>query len=164
MSNDRHGLWDVACVCSGKALNTGAVFRGPTPEERPIGRIDLDAFYDSYRPLDDRVDVVVFAAPQLSLTELASLARLLDGQHIAEGVALVVCTSPEMKAGADRLGLSRILKDAGALLLEGVCFYQMHAREIGQANHWRHLLSNSAKLEPVDIRHLLSRLWRERLG
>jgi predicted aconitase len=129
-----------------EAPSLEAVFQGTIPEDRPIGRIDLDAFYESYRPVDDRVDVVVFAAPQLSLTELASLARLLDGKQIAEGVALVICTSPEMKAGADRLGLSRILEDAGALLLEGVCFYQMHAREIGLANHWRHLLSNSAKL------------------
>jgi hypothetical protein len=32
------------------------------------------------------------------------------------------------------------------VVLKGVCFYQMHAREIGEANGWRVLLSNSAKL------------------
>ena len=31
-------------------------------------------------------------------------------------------------------------------MLEGVCFYQMYARETGQANGWRRLMSNSAKL------------------
>ena len=35
---------------------------------------------------------------------------------------------------------------SGAIILEGVCFYQMHAREIGEANGWRTLLTNSAKL------------------
>lgn len=129
-----------------EAPSLDTVFSGTIPAVQPIGRADIDAFYQSYRPTDDQVDVIVFAAPQLSLTELASLARLLDGKRIAEEVALIVCTSPEMKAGADRLGLTRILENAGALLLEGVCFYQMHAREIGQANQWRRLLSNSAKL------------------
>jgi predicted aconitase len=129
-----------------EAPSLDPVFQAAIPAAQSIGRADIDAFYHSYRPADDQVDVIVFAAPQLSLTELASLARLLDGKRIAAEVALIVCTSPEMKAGADRLGLTRILEGAGALLLEGVCFYQMHAREIGQANHWRRLLSNSAKL------------------
>ena len=32
------------------------------------------------------------------------------------------------------------------MLLKGVCFYQMYARELGEANGWQRLLSNSAKL------------------
>ena len=32
------------------------------------------------------------------------------------------------------------------MLLEGVCFYQMHARELGDANGWTRLMTNSAKL------------------
>ena len=32
------------------------------------------------------------------------------------------------------------------MVLEGVCFYQMYARETGEANGWRRLVSNSAKL------------------
>ena len=35
---------------------------------------------------------------------------------------------------------------AGALLLKGVCFYQMYAREMGEANGWVNLMSNSAKV------------------
>jgi hypothetical protein len=31
-------------------------------------------------------------------------------------------------------------------VLKGVCFYQMHAREIGEAMGWKRLMSNSAKL------------------
>ena len=38
------------------------------------------------------------------------------------------------------------IEGAGGIVLKGVCFYQMHAREIGEANGWRRLMSNSAKL------------------
>ena len=39
-----------------------------------------------------------------------------------------------------------MIETSGAIVLEGVCFYQMHAREIGEANSWRRLMSNSAKI------------------
>jgi predicted aconitase len=124
-----------------------AAFAGPPPEPAAVlGRANIDAFLDGFTPADDALDVVVFAAPQLSLHELTALARLLDGRRVASGVALLVCTSPEMKAAADRMGLGAIMDAAGAVLLEGVCFYQMHARQMGEANGWRRLMSNSAKL------------------
>jgi predicted aconitase len=100
----------------------------------------------AYAPSDDRLDVVVFAAPQVSLMELRTLADLLDGRRVHERTTLIAATSPELKAAADRMGLTARIEGAGALLLEGVCFYQMHARELGQANGWQRLMSNSAKL------------------
>ena len=48
--------------------------------------------------------------------------------------------------GSLPFGITKRIEDSGALLLEGVCFYQMHAREIGEANGWRTLMTNSAKL------------------
>ena len=44
------------------------------------------------------------------------------------------------------MGLTKRIEAAGGVLLEGVCFYQMHARELGRANGWHRLMSNSAKL------------------
>ena len=40
----------------------------------------------------------------------------------------------------------KIIENAGGIILEGVCFYNMHAREIGEANGWKRLMSNSAKI------------------
>ena len=34
----------------------------------------------------------------------------------------------------------------GGRVLVGTCFYQQYAREIGEANGWKRLLSNSAKI------------------
>jgi predicted aconitase len=117
---------------------------GPAPET--VAGRDLDAFYRSYGGGGDKLDVVVFAAPQLSLLELRTLAGLLDGVAVHPQTAMLVATSPEVKAAADRLGLTRRIERAGAVVLKGVCFYQMHAREIGEAMGWKRLMSNSAKL------------------
>ncbi len=118
---------------------------GAGPPE-PVGASDLEAFYRSYGGAGDKLDVVVFAAPQLSLIELQTLAGLLDGRAVHPQTAMLVATSPEVKSAADRLGLTRRIERAGAIVLKGVCFYQMHAREIGEAMGWKRLMSNSAKL------------------
>ncbi|WBT38777.1 MULTISPECIES: aconitase X [Hyphomicrobium] len=107
---------------------------------------DLAAYRTSLTPVDDTLHVVVFAAPQLSLIELQQLGTLLDGRTVHPSVSLIATTSPEIKSAADRLDITRKIDGAGGILLQGVCFYQMHAREIGEANGWRRLMSNSAKL------------------
>lgn len=122
------------------------VFDGTPPKAQRIGKDDVDALIRGYRPTDDKLDVVVFAAPQLSLMEMRTLAGLTDGRKIHKDVALIATTSPEIKSACDRMGLTASIEDAGGMVLSGVCFYQMYAREIGEANGWKRLMSNSAKL------------------
>ncbi|HEX5077942.1 MAG TPA: aconitase X, partial [Geminicoccaceae bacterium] len=126
-----------------------------TPEAPPaepgaaaleLGHRDIDAFYDSFAPSREELDVVVFAAPQLSLLEMQQLARLLEGRRVHEATALLVATSPEIRHAAARAGLVAAIERAGGVVLEGVCFYQMHARVLAEANGWRTLMTNSAKL------------------
>lgn len=132
-----------------EAPDLQTVFDGPPPDAREIGTAEFDAFRKDYAPADDSLDVVVFAAPQLSLMELEQVAKLLKGRTVSPDVACLIATSPENKSGADRMGLTKIMEDAGAVVLEGVCFYQMHARELGQANGWTNLMTNSAKLTNI---------------
>jgi len=116
------------------------------PPATPIGKGDFEAFYAAYAAPGDKVDVVVFAAPQLSLIEMSQVAGLLDGRRVHPATSLVVATSPEIKFAADRMGLTRRIEDAGGIVAAGVCFYQMYAREMAEANGWQRLLTNSAKL------------------
>ncbi len=132
-----------------EAPDLAAAFDGPPPDPITLTRADLRSFLVEYDAPDDGLDVVVFAAPQLSLLELRELAGLLDGRRVHPGVGLIAATSPENKRGAERLGLAGTIEDAGAILLEGVCFYQMHARELGLANGWTRLMTNSAKLANI---------------
>ena len=118
----------------------------PVPAAQRIGVADRDAFFAGYDAKGDKVDVVVFAAPQLSLMEIEQLAGLLDGQHVHAGTSLVVTTSPEIKFAADRMGLTARIEAAGGIVAAGVCFYQSYAREMAEANGWSRLLTNSAKL------------------
>jgi predicted aconitase len=78
--------------------------------------------------------------------EMQRVADLVDGHHRHPGTAMIVCTSPGVYADASRLGLVERIEAFGAKVLEGTCFYNQYAREIGEANGWTSLLSNSAKI------------------
>jgi hypothetical protein len=138
-------LFHMAGV-SPESPDVARVFDGAIPTAERLGAGDIAQLMASYRPRDDKLDVVVFAAPQLSLFELETLAALLDGRRVSDRVTLIAATSPEIKAAGDRMGLTARIEGAGGLLLSGVCFYQMYARDVGQANGWTRLMSNSAKL------------------
>jgi hypothetical protein len=112
----------------------------------PIGRAELDAFIAVYGAAGDKVDVVVFAAPHLSLVEMAAVADALAGRAVHPDTTLVVATSPEIKHAADRMGLTRRIEETGAIVAAGICFYQSYAGEMAAANGWQRLVTNSAKL------------------
>jgi predicted aconitase len=116
------------------------------PPATRIGKSDFDAFYATYAATGDKADVVVFAAPQLSLVEMSQVADMLDGRRVHADTSLIIATSPEIKFAADRMGLTRRIEEAGGIVAAGVCFYQSYAREMAEANGWQRLLTNSAKL------------------
>jgi predicted aconitase len=130
-----------------EAPTVNAAFDGQAvPAAIAIGENDLESFYATYAAKGDKVDVVVFGAPQLSIIEMQSLAGLLDGRRVHAATTLIVTTSPEIKFAADRMGLTRRIEDAGGVVAAGICFYQSYAREMAEANGWQRLLTNSAKL------------------
>jgi predicted aconitase len=113
---------------------------------REITKKDLDGLRGSFGKKGDKIDVVVFAAPQLSLLEMSSVAKLLDGKRIHRDTALIVCTAPTVGADCDRLGITARIEASGAMVLRGTCFYQQYAREVAEARGWKKLLSNSTKI------------------
>jgi len=113
------------------------------PVAHRVGRAEVAALQASYAPQGE-IDVVVFSAPQLSLYELRELAAMCDGRRFTK--PLLAVTSPQIKPDADRFGLTKRIEDAGGHVLAGMCFYQSYAREIAEANGWKRLATNSAKL------------------
>jgi hypothetical protein len=122
------------------------VFAGTPPEPVEVGAADIAAFLGRYAAAGDTLDVVVFAAPQLSLFEIAAVADAVDGRRIHPDTAVIVATSPEIKHAADRMGLTARIEAAGVVVAQGICFYQSYAREMAEANGWTRLMTNSAKL------------------
>ncbi len=132
-----------------EAPDEATVLGRSTPAPEPVTATDIEGFYNSFANPGVDVDVVVFAAPQLSLFELQSLAQLLDGRQVNRDTALFAATSPEVAQAAERMGLVGRIEAAGGTVLEGICFYQSYAREMAAANNWRHLVTNSAKLANI---------------
>ena len=104
----------------------------------------LGALRSSFGARGEKLDVVVFAAPQLSLIELQQLAGLSKDK--AFRVPVYACTSPQVFPDAKRMGIVDTFEAAGGKVLVGTCFYNGFAREIREANNWTRLLSNSAKI------------------
>jgi predicted aconitase len=112
-----------------------------------VSEADIRAFQQSYAGKLDSVDLVVFSAPQLSLVEMRQVADLLDGRRA--NIPTLVVTSPQVKPDADRMGLTKKIEAAGGTVLAGMCFYQSYAREMAEANGWKRLATNSAKLTNI---------------
>jgi predicted aconitase len=127
----------------GEGLGRG---RAGGPRSQVIDHAAIEAFVAAYGATGDKVDVVVFAAPQLSLIELAAVADALSGRQVHGETTLLVATSPEIKHAADRMGLTHRIEAAGAVVAAGICFYQSYAGELAEANGWKRLMTNSAKL------------------
>ena len=123
-----------------------AVFAGALPDPIAIGPADIAGFLARYAAPGDKLDIVVFAAPQLSLFEIAAVADAVDGRRIHPDTTVIVATSPEIKHAADRMGLTARIEASGAVVAEGICFYQSYAREMAESNGWARLMTNSAKL------------------
>jgi predicted aconitase len=121
-------------------------FADPPTATVEIDRPAIDAFLARYAAPGDRLDVVVFGAPQLSLFEMEKVAQALDGRRIHPRTTVLVTTSPEVKHAADRMGLTARIEATGAIVAQGICFYQSYAREMAEANGWTRLMTNSAKL------------------
>jgi predicted aconitase len=132
---------------------------GVTPECRDLGDVeatglearrvtadDLDDLGAPFGAAGEPVDVVVFAAPQLSLVEMAQVAALCRGRRRADTTDMIVCTPAQVYGDARQLGYIEAIENFGGTVLTGTCFYQQYAREIAEANGWSRLLSNSAKI------------------
>jgi len=126
-----------------------AVYDPDSLHPEVVSAADFEAFFARYGGKGEKVDVVVFSAPQLSLLEMQSLAALLDGSKLHPDTSLLAVTSPVVAADARRLGLVERIEASGALVLEGMCFYQSYAREMGEANGWKRLMTNSVKLTNI---------------
>ena len=120
---------------------------GRDVDRHRVGEADIRAFIASYASGINKIDLVVFSAPQLSLIEMQQLADLLDGRRAS--IPLLAVTSPQVKPDADRMGLSERIERAGGTVLAGMCFYQSYAREMAEANGWKALATNSAKLTNI---------------
>ncbi len=136
----------VGITVEAQRLNEVVTPGNPVPTCH-VGEPDIRAFQLSYLKEIENVDLVVFSAPQLSLAEMHQVAGMLDGRRAT--IPLLVVTSPQVKSDADGMGLTARIEAAGGTVLSGMCFYQSYARDMAEANGWKQLATNSAKLANI---------------
>jgi predicted aconitase len=139
-----HAMFHMVGVTP-EARTREEAFAGAAPaRELLVAPGDIARQYASFPAEKASPDLIVFGTPQLSLFEFKEIAEGLAGRQVKTTVYLT--TSAQVKAAADDCGYSDVVRDCGAVILTGVCFYLMTARELARRNEYRTLLTNSAKL------------------
>lgn len=117
--------------------------------ELHVGRAELEAVFDRWSPDREEVDVVVFSGPQLSLLELRMLAEGLAECRVSDRTELILTSNHGTLAVAERLGYLEVIRRAGALVMEGVCFYHLELNRIRERRGWKTVVTNSAKVANI---------------
>ena len=106
---------------------------------------DLGAMFERQTLSDPDVDLVVFAAPQLSLEEILEVVERLGDRRVHENTRLIMGVDLQVKAQADNAGLTERVIACGAEFSTGTCFYP-EAPLMRDGFGWRSVVTNSAKL------------------
>ena len=67
------------------------------------------------------VDFVMLGCPHYSLDQVKNACRLLAGKRVSENCKLWIFTSRAVRVVADREGYSKLIRDAGGVLLTDTC-------------------------------------------
>jgi len=146
-------------------------FAGVTPEAPPdisllreetvVAEKDIESVYSGYDLGDGDARLVVFSGPQQSLLEMRRLAQLFRGRKLKAGSSCFVTTNGAVLAQARELGYAKMLEDAGATILEGVCFYILqNLSPLRRAHRWTNMVSNSAKIVNIIGAHRFNTILR----
>jgi len=107
-----------------EAPSVEAAFGGRKPlEVIKYGLAEKRRTYDNLnsRAKDTDVDYVMLGCPHYSLEQIQGAVELLEGKKVNANTQLWVFTSRAVKAVADAQGLSKRLRDSGAVLVTDTC-------------------------------------------
>lgn len=93
----------------------------------------------------ENIDLVHTGCPHCSINELIEIARLLKSQKISKNTHFWITTSSSQKAIADRMGVTNIIEQAGAEILEGTCILTIPNETLERLG-LKTIATNSAKI------------------
>jgi predicted aconitase len=100
-----------------------AAFHGEAPDD--FVSFTNETLRETYLSLrnhtGDEIDSVILGCPHASIREIADIASRLKGKHVADGVRLWVDTARGTKGGADAMGYTRTIEEAGGRILCDTC-------------------------------------------
>ena len=87
------------------------------------GRAERQKTYDAINAnaSDPNVDYVMLGCPHAALEQIEEVCRLLAGRRISQNANLWIFTSRAIRSDADAHGYSKIITDAGGVLMTDTC-------------------------------------------
>ena len=87
------------------------------------GKAERQKTYDAINASasDPNVDYVMLGCPHAALEQIEEVCRLLEGKRISQNANLWIFTSRAVKSEADAHGYSKIITDAGGVLMTDTC-------------------------------------------
>jgi predicted aconitase len=144
-SHGGHAMFHVVGATP-EAPSLEAACGGQVPVvEHVCTKDDLEAIYERSSLNRNAVDLVVFAAPQLSIDEVGEIVAALAGRRVHGDSKLIMAVDPQVRAQADNAGITEAMDKLGAEFTTGTCFYS-EAPLMRDATGWRTVVTNSAKL------------------
>ena len=129
------------------------------PEKMVVGEKEIEAVYAGYKLGDGDARLVVFSGPQQSLLEMKRLAELFRGRKV-QGSCFVTTNGAVLAQSRD-LGYAQAIEQAGATILQGVCFYILqNLSPMRERNQWKNMVSNSAKIVNIIGAHRFNTILR----
>ncbi|GAA3763800.1 aconitase X catalytic domain-containing protein [Microbacterium kribbense] len=101
-----------------------AAFGGrPVPAAIDYGPAERQGVYEALNSQgeSDDVDFILLGCPHASLSQLAEIARLLDGKRLSTSTELWIMTPRALRSVADRNGYTAVIEAAGGKLLTDSC-------------------------------------------
>jgi hypothetical protein len=115
---------------------------GEKIERIDVSRSDLESVKDELNQAEETPDLVALGAPHLSVSELGSLAKLLEGRKVKRRIKLYAYTSHQAYEMATRAGIRADIEAAGGRLSRGTDADVSPLKATG----FRVVLTNSALL------------------
>jgi predicted aconitase len=96
---------------------------GPVPAAIDYGPDERKSVYEALNSQgqSDDVDFILLGCPHASLSQLAEIARLLDGKRLSSSTELWIMTPRALRSVADRNGYTAVIEAAGGKLLTDSC-------------------------------------------
>lgn len=107
-----------------EANTAGQAYGGRKPEEfRHYGEAQRQATYERINQMasDTKVDYVMLGCPHYTIEQIWEAAQLIEGRKVHTNSALWIFTPRAIKALADRNGYTKIIEDAGGMIMTDSC-------------------------------------------
>ncbi|MFC2018575.1 aconitase X [Chloroflexota bacterium] len=101
--------------------------QGTSCEESSVSDSDVRRVYEKlHTAQSDTVDFVNLGCPHYTLEDIGRAAELIEGRRVHDGVRFWISTHRGAKAIADLMGYTKVIEDAGGLLICDCCGVVSH--------------------------------------